>query len=77
QRGQLRLAYVATRANTADIFTKALPPGDHQPCFALAVWPCDCQRELCVGPRPRLGGADFVVGCTGGTANLQQWATPT
>ncbi|CAI7892991.1 unnamed protein product [Closterium sp. NIES-53] len=30
QRGQLRLAYVATRANTADIFTKALSPGDHQ-----------------------------------------------
>ncbi|CAI7851088.1 unnamed protein product [Closterium sp. NIES-53] len=30
QRGQLRLAFVATRANTADIFTKALPPGDHQ-----------------------------------------------
>ncbi|CAI7884443.1 unnamed protein product [Closterium sp. NIES-53] len=30
QRGQLRLAYVATRANIADIFTKALPPGDHQ-----------------------------------------------
>ncbi|CAI7858078.1 unnamed protein product [Closterium sp. NIES-54] len=28
-RGQLRLTYVATRANTADIFTKALPPGDH------------------------------------------------
>ncbi|CAI7758937.1 unnamed protein product, partial [Closterium sp. NIES-53] len=30
QRGQLRLAYVATRANTVDVFTKALPPGDHQ-----------------------------------------------
>ncbi|CAI7825679.1 unnamed protein product [Closterium sp. NIES-54] len=30
QRGQICLAYVATRANTADIFTKALPPGDHQ-----------------------------------------------
>ncbi|CAI7854690.1 unnamed protein product [Closterium sp. NIES-54] len=29
-RGLLLLAYVATRANTADIFTKALPPGDHQ-----------------------------------------------
>ncbi|CAI7909523.1 unnamed protein product [Closterium sp. NIES-53] len=29
-RGQLRLAYVATRANTADVFSKALPPGDHQ-----------------------------------------------
>ncbi|CAI7782155.1 unnamed protein product, partial [Closterium sp. NIES-53] len=41
QRGQLRLTYVATRANTADIFTKALPPGDHQPCFALPDWSCD------------------------------------
>ncbi|CAI7846963.1 unnamed protein product [Closterium sp. NIES-53] len=30
QHGQLRLTYAATRANTADIFTKALPPGDHQ-----------------------------------------------
>ncbi|CAI7870459.1 unnamed protein product [Closterium sp. NIES-53] len=30
QRGQICLVYVATRANTADIFTKALPPGDHQ-----------------------------------------------
>ncbi|CAI7910175.1 unnamed protein product [Closterium sp. NIES-54] len=30
QRGQLRLAYVASEANTADIFTKALLPGDHQ-----------------------------------------------
>ncbi|CAI7868708.1 unnamed protein product, partial [Closterium sp. NIES-53] len=30
QRGQLCLAYVATRANTTDIFTKALSPGDHQ-----------------------------------------------
>ncbi|CAI7844562.1 unnamed protein product, partial [Closterium sp. NIES-54] len=30
QRGQLRLAYVATRANTTDIFTKALQSGDHQ-----------------------------------------------
>ncbi|CAI7764099.1 unnamed protein product [Closterium sp. NIES-53] len=30
QRGYLRLAYLATRVNTADVFTKALPPGDHQ-----------------------------------------------
>ncbi|CAI7888409.1 unnamed protein product, partial [Closterium sp. NIES-53] len=36
QRGQLRLAYVATRANTADVFTKALPPGDHQ-CFVTVL----------------------------------------
>ncbi|CAI7865758.1 unnamed protein product [Closterium sp. NIES-53] len=32
QRGQLLLRYVATQANIADIFTKALQPGDHQ-CF--------------------------------------------
>ncbi|CAI7868257.1 unnamed protein product, partial [Closterium sp. NIES-54] len=30
QHGQPRLAYMATRANTADRFTNALPPGDHQ-----------------------------------------------
>ncbi|CAI7759354.1 unnamed protein product [Closterium sp. NIES-53] len=29
QHGQLRLAYVSTRANTPDIFTKALQPCDH------------------------------------------------
>ncbi|CAI7844825.1 unnamed protein product [Closterium sp. NIES-53] len=36
QRGQLRLANVATRANTADVVTKALPPGDHQ-CFVTVL----------------------------------------
>ncbi|CAI7741034.1 unnamed protein product, partial [Closterium sp. NIES-53] len=41
RRGQLCLTYVATRANTADIFTKALPPSDHQPCFALPDRSCD------------------------------------
>ncbi|CAI7892460.1 unnamed protein product [Closterium sp. NIES-54] len=30
QRGQLRLAYVASQANTADVFTKALQLCDHQ-----------------------------------------------
>ncbi|CAI7766849.1 unnamed protein product [Closterium sp. NIES-54] len=40
QRGQLRLAYVASEANTADIFTKALPPGDHQRfCTLLGLVP--------------------------------------
>ncbi|CAI7736185.1 unnamed protein product, partial [Closterium sp. NIES-53] len=40
QCGQLRLTYVATRANTADIFTKALPPGDHQRfCTLLGLVP--------------------------------------
>ncbi|CAI7795899.1 unnamed protein product [Closterium sp. NIES-53] len=37
QCGQLRLAYVATRANTADVFTKALPPA----CFSFLDWSCD------------------------------------
>ncbi|CAI7854471.1 unnamed protein product [Closterium sp. NIES-53] len=32
QRGQLRLAYVASEANTSDVFTKALAPCDHQRC---------------------------------------------
>ncbi|CAI7792918.1 unnamed protein product, partial [Closterium sp. NIES-53] len=47
QRGQLRLAYVATQANTADIFTKALQPCDHQrfctmlACLAFLDWSCD------------------------------------
>ncbi|CAI7729422.1 unnamed protein product [Closterium sp. NIES-53] len=47
QRGQLRLAYVASEANTADIFTKALQPCDHErfctmlACFAFLDWSCD------------------------------------
>ncbi|CAI5526685.1 unnamed protein product, partial [Closterium sp. Naga37s-1] len=40
QRGQLRLAYVASQANTADIFTKALAPCDHQRfCTQLGLVP--------------------------------------
>ncbi|CAI7749787.1 unnamed protein product [Closterium sp. NIES-53] len=40
QRGQLRLAYVASRANTADVFTKALQPCDHQHfCTVLGLVP--------------------------------------
>ncbi|CAI7894651.1 unnamed protein product [Closterium sp. NIES-54] len=40
QRGQLRLAHVATRANTVDVFTKALPSGDHQRfCTLLGLVP--------------------------------------
>ncbi|CAI7810778.1 unnamed protein product [Closterium sp. NIES-53] len=41
QRGQLRLAYVASQANTADVFTKALQHCDHQPCFAFLDRSCD------------------------------------
>ncbi|CAI7840223.1 unnamed protein product [Closterium sp. NIES-53] len=40
QRSQIRLAYVAIRANTVDIFTKALQPGDHQRfCTMLGLVP--------------------------------------
>ncbi|CAI7738277.1 unnamed protein product [Closterium sp. NIES-53] len=40
QRGQLCLAYVATGVNTADIFTKALQPCDHQRfCSMLGPMP--------------------------------------
>ncbi|CAI7755188.1 unnamed protein product [Closterium sp. NIES-54] len=40
QRRQLRLSYVASWANTADVFTKALRFGDHQRfCTALGLLP--------------------------------------
>ncbi|CAI7847287.1 unnamed protein product, partial [Closterium sp. NIES-53] len=52
QRGQLHLAYVASQANTADVFTKALQPCDHQPCFVFLDWSCD----LLFSPTLRMGG---------------------
>ncbi|CAI7867952.1 unnamed protein product [Closterium sp. NIES-54] len=40
QHGQLHLAYVASQANTADVFTKALQPSDHQRfCTVLGLIP--------------------------------------
>ncbi|CAI7737922.1 unnamed protein product [Closterium sp. NIES-54] len=40
QRGQLPLAYLASQANTADVFTKALQPCDHQRfCTVLGLVP--------------------------------------
>ncbi|CAI7773751.1 unnamed protein product [Closterium sp. NIES-53] len=40
QHGQLRLDYVASQANTADVFTKALQPCDHQRfCTVLGLVP--------------------------------------
>ncbi|CAI7910333.1 unnamed protein product [Closterium sp. NIES-54] len=40
QRGQLRLAYVVSQANSADVFTKALQPCDHQRfCTVLGIVP--------------------------------------
>ncbi|CAI7876586.1 unnamed protein product [Closterium sp. NIES-53] len=49
QRGQLRLAYVASEANTADVFTKALAPCDHQRCCTQLGLLCfallDCKSK--------------------------------
>ncbi|CAI7802602.1 unnamed protein product [Closterium sp. NIES-53] len=62
QRGQPRLAYVASQANTADIFTKALQPCDHQrfctmlACFALLCF--DLLEWSLVGER---GGEAVAV----------------
>ncbi|CAI7879037.1 unnamed protein product [Closterium sp. NIES-53] len=51
QRGQLRLAYVAFQANTADVFTKALQRCDHQPCFAFL----DLSSDLLFSPTLPMG----------------------
>ncbi|CAI7890444.1 unnamed protein product [Closterium sp. NIES-53] len=57
QCGQLRLAYVASQAKTADVFTKALQPCDHQPCFAFLDWSCDLlfSPTLHIGVLQRFG----------------------
>ncbi|CAI7819019.1 unnamed protein product [Closterium sp. NIES-53] len=55
QRIQLRLAYVASEANTADIFTKALPPGDHQRfCTMLGLLALLCLTDLVTSYSPPL-----------------------
>ncbi|CAI7828323.1 unnamed protein product [Closterium sp. NIES-54] len=82
QRGQLRLAYVASEANTADVFTKALAPCDHQRCCTQLGLHCKlllvCWRQpklllvlLAVGVAVR-GETGFSVGrlLTGGAAAL-------
>ncbi|CAI7796212.1 unnamed protein product [Closterium sp. NIES-54] len=47
QRGQLRLAYVASQANTAYVFTMALQPSDHQRfCTVLGLWQAAMDAEM-------------------------------
>ncbi|CAI7797953.1 unnamed protein product [Closterium sp. NIES-54] len=65
QRGQLRLVYVASEANTADVFTKALAPCDHQRfCTQLVggvLSMCgDVVEELAIGVVSVVGVADVV-----------------
>ncbi|CAI7804612.1 unnamed protein product [Closterium sp. NIES-53] len=74
QRGQLRLAYVASEANTADIFTKALAPGDHQRfCTLLGARTRGTRAARASGiggagaGDPRAGGAGAGGARAGGT----------
>ncbi|CAI7810762.1 unnamed protein product [Closterium sp. NIES-53] len=69
QRGQLRLAYVASEANTADIFTKALAPGDHQRFCTLldAVEPVEVTGDSGAAAGAEPGGAGTGGAEPGGT----------
>ncbi|CAI7810998.1 unnamed protein product [Closterium sp. NIES-53] len=85
QRGQLRLAYVASEANTADIFTKALAPGDHQRFYTLLVdfevWLDDLQLFLQCDRADGLSLFDLTFGvspappATADSTVRSQWAT--
>ncbi|CAI7756614.1 unnamed protein product [Closterium sp. NIES-54] len=76
QRGQLRLAYMATRANTADVFTKALPPD-----VDFEVWLDDLQLFLQCDSKDGLSLFDLTFGTsTAPTADANstvrsQWLT--
>ncbi|CAI7788971.1 unnamed protein product, partial [Closterium sp. NIES-54] len=63
QRGQLRLAYVASQANTADIFTKALQPCDHQRFCAML----GAARTVATGDCSL-----WTTGVTGSAANSER-----
>ncbi|CAI7835207.1 unnamed protein product, partial [Closterium sp. NIES-53] len=73
QRGQLRLAYVASQANTADVFTKALQPCDHQRfCTVLGRSGCGTGAGGAggTGAAGAGGAAARGAGAAGGTGNL-------
>ncbi|CAI7881144.1 unnamed protein product [Closterium sp. NIES-53] len=72
QRGHLRLAYVAIRANTADIFTKALQSGDHQH-FSTVVGLCDRADGLSLFDLT--SGASPPPPATADSTVRSQWAT--
>ncbi|CAI7737042.1 unnamed protein product [Closterium sp. NIES-53] len=91
QRGQLRLAYVATRANTANIFTKALPPGlaslrvlafDHEGRpVQFYTWLDDLQLYLLRDSKDSVSLFDIASGtatappATADSSTLSQWLT--
>ncbi|CAI7848507.1 unnamed protein product [Closterium sp. NIES-54] len=63
RRGQLRLVYVATRANTADVFTKALLPGAFLPVIGVG-------NAKVMGANGGLVGLGNVLLVEGLSANL-------
>ncbi|CAI7834596.1 unnamed protein product [Closterium sp. NIES-53] len=72
QRGQLRLAYVASQANTADVFTKAPQPCDHQRfCTVLglvdAIEPVEVAVDSGSAPGTEPAGAGSGGAETGGS----------
>ncbi|CAI7733111.1 unnamed protein product [Closterium sp. NIES-54] len=90
QRGQLRLAYMASEANTTDIFTKALAPCDHQRfCTQLGLgrpvqfdtWLNDLQVYLLSDSKDSVSLFDLATGAasappaTADSANRSQWLT--
>ncbi|CAI7822670.1 unnamed protein product [Closterium sp. NIES-53] len=72
QRGHLRLAYVATRANSVDIFTKALPLCDHQSFSTVLGLRSFNQAALYI---VYLNSAPSVLTYRGGIAGLRATAT--
>ncbi|CAI7845393.1 unnamed protein product [Closterium sp. NIES-54] len=61
QRGQLRLAYVASQANTADVFTKALQPCCVHCIVCSPLYNSACELDLwpfaCAPPNPGIEAA--------------------
>ncbi|CAI7891289.1 unnamed protein product [Closterium sp. NIES-54] len=70
QRGQLRLAYVATRANTADIFTKALQPSLPRPSRRPAP-PSRPAAAAAASARATAVAGGGAAGSTGGAAGAR------
>ncbi|CAI7807529.1 unnamed protein product [Closterium sp. NIES-53] len=68
QRGQALVRRVVSEANTADIFTKALPPSDHQH-FCTQLGGTGGARAVGPGGLAGAGGAGGPAGGAGGAAS--------
>ncbi|CAI7735551.1 unnamed protein product [Closterium sp. NIES-53] len=72
RRGKFELKYIPTTEQPADFLTKALHFPDFKRC-SIAIGQRERGRGVLTGvkswPRPRLGNADDLVGCTGVAAD--------